>query len=349
MRAAEQRLHENQHSLGEAQKESGRVERTIAEKESKLEILRQLNEEGEGLAKGSQAILKEFRPAIGGALVAALNVERDYIPALEAALGRNMHAVVLENGERATEILQHVANNKLGQAALALPTLTAIATDDYFVDLPSGAISWAIDKVSAPEALTPLVRRLLRGVVLVSDLDTAIHLKQQQPVLQFATLAGEFISTAGVIFGGSSNAQSESLLGRKAQIDETAQQLSDQQAALAILEQRLEQLRTAVSSASAELEEARLRHQAAHLRQSNSAAQILLLSHQLRAAEEKLQQLQTERTTLEQQTTFADSHITQLDEELARLTSTIAEQQTQRTFLAETTEQAQLHEEETSE
>ena len=129
--------------------------------------------------------------------------------------------VQTESGVKAEfcfEILQHVANNKLGQAALALPTLTAIATDDHFVDLPSGAISWAIDKVSAPEALTPLVRRLLRGVVLVSDLDTAIHLKQQQPVLQFATLAGEFISTAGVIFGGSSNAQSESLLGRKAQI-----------------------------------------------------------------------------------------------------------------------------------
>ncbi|MDQ6860368.1 MAG: chromosome segregation protein SMC [Verrucomicrobiota bacterium] len=349
LRSTEQQLQAHQHSLGEAQKEAGRVERTIAEKESRLEILRQLNEEGEGLAKGSQAVLKEFRPAVTGALVAALNVDREFIPALEAALGRNMHAIVLEDAVLANEILRHVASNGLGQAALALPMLTTVATDDHFVDLPSGAISWAIDKVDAPEKIAPLVRRLLRGVAIVPDLETAIRMKTEQPVLQFATLAGEFVSTAGVIFGGSTNSQTESLLGRKAFIEETAQQLSDQQAALTILQQRLEELRTSVSSAAAELEEARLRHQAAHLRQSNSAAQILLLSHQLRAAEEKLQHFQTERATLEQQTTFADSRISQLEQELAALTSSIAEQQTQRTAAMEATEQARLHEEETSE
>ncbi|MFL6568401.1 MAG: chromosome segregation protein SMC, partial [Chthoniobacterales bacterium] len=349
MRATEQQLQSQQHSLGEAQKELSRVERTIAEKESRLEILRQLNEEGEGLAKGSQAVLKEFRPALGGALVASLDVDREFIPALEAAFGRNMHAVVLQDGALATEILRHVTSNNLGQAALALPALTAVASDDHFVDLPNGAIGWAVDKVQAPDAIAPLVRRLLRGVVIVPDLETAIRLKHQQPVLQFTTLGGEFISTAGVIFGGTANVQSESLLGRKALIDETAQQLSDQQSALAILEQRLEHLRTSVSSASAELEEARLRHQAAHLRQSNSASQILLLTHQLRAAEEKLQQFQTERSTLEQQTTFADSRITQLEDELAGVTSAIAEQQAQRAAAVEASAQAQLHEEETSE
>ncbi|HEY0369566.1 MAG TPA: chromosome segregation protein SMC, partial [Chthoniobacterales bacterium] len=349
MHASEQELQAQQHSLGEAQKELVRVERSIAEKESRLEILRQLNEEGEGLAKGSQAVLKEFRPALGGALVAALNVDREFIPAVEAAFGRNMHAVVLQDGALATEILRHVTSNNLGQAALALPALTAEASDDHFVDLPNGAIAWAVEKVEAPDAIASLVRRLLRGVVLVPDLDTAIRLKQQQPVLQFATLAGEFISTAGVIFGGTSTAQSESLLGRKALIEETAQQLSDQQSALAILEQRLERLGGAVSSASAELEEARLRHQAAHLRQSNSASEILLLTHQFRATEEKLQQFQTERATLEQQTTFADSRITQFEQELAGLTSSIAQQQAQRTTALEASEQAQLHEEETSE
>ena len=74
-----------------------RLERAMAEKESRLEILRQLNEEGEGLAKGSQAVLKglddpeRIRPALAGALVASLDVDREYIAALEAAL-RPKHA-----------------------------------------------------------------------------------------------------------------------------------------------------------------------------------------------------------------------------------------------------------------
>jgi chromosome segregation ATPase len=75
-------------------KELATIERGQAEKESRLEILRQLNEEGEGLGQGSQAVLKglhdqsRIKPALAGALVANLDVEKNFIPAIEAALGR---------------------------------------------------------------------------------------------------------------------------------------------------------------------------------------------------------------------------------------------------------------------
>jgi chromosome segregation ATPase len=90
LRAAEEQLHAHQQSLSDAEKEAYRFERAIAEKESRLEILRQLNEEGEGLAKGSKAVLKgladpdRIRPALAGALVASLDVDREYLAALEA-------------------------------------------------------------------------------------------------------------------------------------------------------------------------------------------------------------------------------------------------------------------------
>ncbi len=231
LQAAEEELQSHQQSLAAVEKEAFRIDRTAAEKQSRLEILRQLNEEGEGLAKGSRAVLKglddpeRIRPALAGALVSNLDVHRDYIRALEAAFGRNMHAVVLQDARLATEILRSVVTGNLGQAALALPELTAIATDDHLVDLPRGAIAWAIDKLEAPATIAPLVRRLLRGVAIVADLETALRLKKEHPVLQFATIAGEFISTAGVIFGGTATAQTESLLGRKALISETAAEL----------------------------------------------------------------------------------------------------------------------------
>ena len=66
-----------------------------------------------------------IRPAIAGALVANLNVDREFIPALEAAFGRAMHAVVLHDTALAAEIFQTLTENKSGQAALAIPEWSA--------------------------------------------------------------------------------------------------------------------------------------------------------------------------------------------------------------------------------
>lgn len=355
LHAAEKHLQTQQQSLAEAEKETFRIERTIAEKQSRLEILRQLNEEGEGLAKGSQAVLRglddpeRIRPALAGALVSSLDVDRDYIAALEAAFGRNMHAVVLQDGGLASEILRSLISGNLGQAALAVPELTATASDDHLLDLPEGAIAWAFDKLDAPEAIAPLVRRLLRGVALVPDLETAMRLKRENPVLQFATVAGEFISTAGVIFGGTANAQSDSLLGRKVLIGETAAEVARLEEGLSTVAQKGDEMRAAVTRAQDELDEARRRHQAAHLSQSNSAAQILLLNHQLRVSEEKLRQLQTERATLEQQTKLADERIALLEQELTGLSDALTAQRGQQTAATQASEQARLQEKETAE
>ena len=86
-------LREKQQQLSEAEQDLAAVERTLAEKRSRLDVLRQLNEEGEGLAQGSQAVLKGvddpemFRDTIAGSLVAHLDVDPKFIPAIEAALG----------------------------------------------------------------------------------------------------------------------------------------------------------------------------------------------------------------------------------------------------------------------
>ncbi len=355
LHAAEGQLRTQQQEFADAEKDAFRIERAVAEKQSRLEILQQLNEEGEGLAQGSQAVLKglddpeRIRPALAGALVSGLDVEREFVPALEAAFGRNMHAVVLQDASLASEILRHVTGNNLGQAALALPELTSVATDDHLVDLPSAAIAWAIDKITAPPALAPVVRRLLRGVAIVSDLPTALRLKKENPVLQFATIAGEFISTAGVVFGGSTQSQTESLLGRKLLISETAAELSRLENEASARAQSREQLRGLAAVATGALEEARRQHQAAHLRQSSSAAQIVLLDHELRAADEKLRQLQNERATLDQQIRLADDRIAQFETEFEALTTNLREEQARQTTAADASEQARLREVETSE
>jgi chromosome segregation protein len=322
LRQAEEQQQQQQSNLALAEKEIGRVDRIVAEKQARLEVLRQMTEEGEGLEKGSQAVLKglndpdRIRPALAGALVANLNVDREFIPALEAAFGRAMHAVVLQKTALAAEIFQALTENKSGQAALAIPEWSADVPDAPAPGLPQGALVWAIEKVDAPENLAPLVRRLLRDVVIVSDLARAIELKKRDGHLQYATLGGEFISAEGIIFGGSTTAANDSLLGRKAILTSLSQECDALGAERQTLLETRDQAQEQVEAALGAVEEARKSHETAQRNHSQASVQILSAERTVQDAEQKLTNLQTERNTLELQVQSADERIAQLEAEL---------------------------------
>jgi chromosome segregation protein len=322
LRHSEEEHRQHQTNVALAEKEIGRVDRVMAEKQARLEVLRQMTEEGEGLEKGSQAVLKglndpdRIRPALAGALVASLNVDREFIPAFEAAFGPAMHAIVLQNTALAAEIFQTLAENKSGQAALAIPEWSADVPNTRPSKLPEGALAWAIDKVDVPQVLTPIVRCLLRDVVIVPDLAMAVELKKRAGHLQYATLGGEFISAEGIIFGGSSITESDSLLGRKAVLAGLAGECDS----LATERQNLIETRNRaqeqVESAIGVVEEARKSYEAAQRSHSEASVQILSAERTVQDAEQKLTNLQTERNTLEQQVQAADETIAQLEADL---------------------------------
>src|SRR5438067_2820790 len=141
-------LREKEKLLSEAEQDFVVLERTLAEKQSRLDILRQLNEAGEGLAEGSQAVLKgvddpeKFGQVIAGSLVGQLDVDPKFIASIEAALGRNLHAVVLKDIDVASEIMERLRKKKLGQAALLVPQLTGSSRQST-PSLPEDALAWA--------------------------------------------------------------------------------------------------------------------------------------------------------------------------------------------------------------
>lgn len=285
------------------------IERTLAEKRSRLDILRQLNEQGEGLAHGSQAVLKgldnakQFREAVAGSLVAQLDVDSQFVAAIEAGLGRNLHAIVLKDPGAAFEIVARLKEKKLGQAALLLPEFATPGEDSVEKALPEGAIAWAVDKLVAPQSLEAIIRRLLDNVAIFPDLPQAIACKKAAPELAMVTLAGEFVSKEGIVFGGSSEATGASLLERKAQIAE----LGKEEAALSTERDSLCSTR---DDAKAALDIAvRLQRESAE-------------------AERKIDSLRSETNALERQVTAADERIAQLGREVLRMRDQLAKEQT---------------------
>src|SRR4029079_19084144 len=185
----ETRFREKEKLLAQAEQDLVTLDRRLAEKRSRLDVLRQLNEEGEGLAEGSQALLKhvdgseKFRDGIAGSLVAQLDVDPKFIPAIEAALGRNLHAIILKDAKVVSEIIGHLKKKKLGNAALLLPNPTVSATQASQKILPSEAPAWATDKVRAPKPLETLVTRLLGNVVIFAEVEQALECKKVEPAL----------------------------------------------------------------------------------------------------------------------------------------------------------------------
>ncbi len=354
LHAEEQQLRQ-QTSLAETEKEIAGVDRIIAEKQARLEVLRQMTEEGEGLEKGSQAVLKglndpdRIRPAVAGALVANLNVDREFIPALEAAFGRAMHAVVLNNTALAAEIFQTLTENKSGQAALAIPEWSANVPAARSSGLPEGALAWAIDKVDAPETLAPIVRRLLHDVVIVADLATALELKKRAGNFQYATVRGEFISTEGIIFGGSTVAAADSLLARKAILTSLAQERDALDAKRHALVETRDRTQDQLEGAINAVEGARKSQEAAQQDRSQASLQILSAERALQDAEQKLTILETEKKALEQQIQGADERVAQLETELSSQRKTFDDERERKGAAEQARENARAQEEESGE
>jgi chromosome segregation protein len=355
LRQAEERLLQNQAAVAAAEREIGRLERTIGEKQARLEVLRQMTEEGHGLEKGSQAVLKglddpeRIRPAIAGALVASLNVDPEFVPALEAAFGRNMHAVVLHSPDLAADIFRKLADQKLGQAALAIAGLSTETIQGAVSPLPQGAMAWAEDKVDAPAELTSLVKNLLRDVAIVPDLATGLKLKQSAGDLAFATLGGEFISSEGIIFGGAVNTATDSMLGRKAIItglDQEAQALETERAGAVLAR---DQAKEQMQSSEAAVAEARRGHESAHEKSSQTGVEILSAERTVADEERRLAQIETEKGTLDQQVRSADDRIAEIARELQSDRTNLENEQRLQAGAENARENARLREEEAAE
>ena len=318
-----EKLRQHQQLVASMEKELAAIERGQAEKESRLEILRQLNEEGEGLAQGSQAVLKglhdrsRFEPALAGALVANLDVDQNFIPSIEAALARNLQAIVLKDAQLAPEIIATLKEKKLGQAALVVPQLANGKAKEHGKRAPDKSLGWAIDKVKAPEPLTPLVAQLLHNIAIFQNLEDALTAKKKHSEIAAVTLDGELVSIEGVIFGGSRETSADSLLERKARISALSKECSEIGKQRDAFLEKYNDARGVMEKATSELEDARRAHETAEREKSDCDNRILFLTRELHEGEQKQTQVRSEQTTLGRQIQAADERIAKLEDELA--------------------------------
>jgi chromosome segregation protein len=335
VQSGDEKLRQHQQLVASMEKELATIERGQTEKESRLEILRQFSDEGEGLGQGSQAVLKglhdqsRIKPALAGALVANLDVDQNFIPAIEAALGRNLQAIVLKDAQLAPEIIAALKEKKLGQAALVVPHLGNGMTNERGKRAPEKSLGWAIDKVKAPEPIAPVVAHLLHNIAIFEHLDDALTAKKKHSEIAAATLDGELISAEGVVFGGSREASADSLLERKARMSALDKECSEIRKQRDALLKKSNDARAARERTTSELEEARRYYGTAEREKSDCDNRFLFLTRELKEGEQKQTQVRSEQSTLARQIQAADERIAKLEDELAGEQAALAANQSE--------------------
>jgi len=329
-------------TLQEIVAEISRKQRSLAERESKLEVLSQLNREGEGLGSGTQAVLKGLndpqllRASVLGVLANFLEVNTEFVPAIEAALEHYLQVVLVADRDVAEAISRQLLEAKEGRAGLISIDAVSRLAPVQIQTLPAEATGWALDRVQARPEVAPLVNQLLANVALAPDFETALRITRQNADVAAVTLNGEFISDRGVVFSGAQGNEGSSVLKRKVQMRELEEACTQLHAELAAVQQNQAEAETRWADTQQKITENREALQQAQVLESTIQGKIALLDRELRDVEGKVKSLAWEKQNTEERlrstiakTGLLESELTKLGEETAgfqeRFAATLAQ------------------------
>ena len=298
----------------------------LAEKESRLEVLKALVAEGEGLESGTQAVLSGLnedgiqQSSIRGLLSSFIEVPSEFIPAIEASLGAHLQTILVRDQETAEQAINILAKGRMGRASIIPENFVAISSDRQMMTLPDGVDAWALDKIKSTENVRPLLEQLLDQTLIVRDLQTALQLRNELPGHSFATLDGAFISADGIMRGGAGEAdEAGSLLARLNEIklleSHTAalnDRLGEKQLELDHIEQNSVELSTRVDDCREKLQTAKITHSTLEGKRS-------LLDREREGLDSKLKNIRWEQGELQQRRETAEIKFSELDEQQRNL------------------------------
>lgn len=324
----ESELHEAENTLracqvkrDRAQDQLQQAQGELARKQSRLDVLRQLLLEGEGLEEGTQAVLKGldnpelYQGTVRGLLASHLQVDPAFHKAIEAALGHHLHTILVADSAVAESILETLTETRRGRVTLLAEDLAPSPRNESLESVPKGAIAWALDKVKGPKSLHNLLHSLLARVLIVEDLATARSLRADMPEAHFATRRGEFVSATGLLTGGEGREGAGSMLEREEEVRRLERETGELATTVAGLQQQLEQAREQLEQQRREVGGAQQRLQQARSAVAQAEADSNRLQREHSQALARLENFDWEQTRIQQRLEQAAQQATELNRE----------------------------------
>ena len=256
--------------IAEKNSELDKLTQNYHREKSRLESLINITERYDGYGNSIKKImeLKDSNPGILGVIADIVKVEKQYETAIETALGGTIQNIVTDKESTAKELIGFLKQNKLGRATfLPLNAIHARNTLENEACInEKGVIGVASNLVRVSFEYEGLAKYLLGRILVVDNIDNALLIaKKYKYTLRIVTLEGEQLNPGGSMTGGAFR-NSSNLLGRRREIEElkqsvsnTNKQITQEKAAVADLRNQVAKYREALDSYNNLLRETHIR------------------------------------------------------------------------------------------
>ena len=217
--------------ITDVNKEVGQLTQDISLHTYKIEELEKLIHQFENLNEGNSH-LSSWKPETFKPLFKSLKIENEFENALSSVLGSHIQLLISKDKSFIAEGIKHLKESKKGKSSFlsSLPTYEyPIVPKKTLMKYPA-FICYLEEKIHF-NLETDCLRQVVKGTVVVSNLTDAFQLKEIFPSLQFVTKEGDLITRDSIIYGGSSEKETN-LFKLHNQIEKNATDLKSKQTIL---------------------------------------------------------------------------------------------------------------------
>lgn len=204
------------------------------EKESKKFLLEEMEKDYDGYSKSVKNVLLEWKNGrlrrlnIYGALSQLIDVPKQFVTAIEIALGSAMQNIVVETEQDAKMAIEFLKLNHLGRATfLPISSVNGNLLQDRNGELKDfpGYLGLAAQCIHFDSKYQGIINSLLGRVVIVDNIDNGINMAKKFGYrFKIVTLQGDILNAGGSLSGGSIN-KVNSFLSRRKEINELNQEI----------------------------------------------------------------------------------------------------------------------------
>jgi chromosome segregation protein len=187
----------------------------LSKKRSRFVALEEMHARLEGVGAGTKAIVGTRDAAIVGLVADRVEAPEHLTQALAGLLGARVHDVVVSDADRGVELLEQLADEKKGRAAIVPRHAAFVAGSGAYLPEDEAILGRLVDALRFAPEDEALVRTLVGDAVVVTDLESARRLREVGIAAALVTVDGSVLHADGRVEGGSGDRVASGMLESK--------------------------------------------------------------------------------------------------------------------------------------